>query len=203
MADQNDRIHEGGAPGPLRDVLGLTVEEFDALPPEVPQGVRFDAAFGVVAAGTEYAAGLLAERVWLSGAKPLAFYTREFYAGNPAVTVNAYGEGKAYWVGARLEPRGLSELLRSICAEKAIASPLRGGAPPPPDVEVTVRVSQGAAAGARAEGRGLLYLLNHGAVAREVPLEGSGAYVDLATGSAVTGVARLEAYGALILAIPP
>jgi beta-galactosidase len=198
MADENDRIHEGGAPGPLREVLGLTIEEFDALPPDVPQGVRFEAAFGGVGvgieSGTEHAAGLIAERAWLDGAKPLAFYTREFYAGAPAVAVNAYGKGKAYWIGSRLEGPGLSALLRAICGEQGIASPLRGGAVPPADVEVTVRVSPG--------GRSILYLLNHGAVAREVPLEGDGAYTDLATASSVSGVAHLEPYGALVLAAP-
>jgi beta-galactosidase len=204
MADENDRIHEGGAPGPLREVLGLTIEEFDALPPDVPQGVRFDAPFGGVAAGTEYKAGLLAERAWLSGAKALAFYTREFYAPAPAVTVNAYGEGRAYWIGTRLEEKGLAELLRAICAEKTIASPLRGGVVPPADVEVTVRVSPGSGAdgGEGSKGREILYLLNHGSAAREVPLEGAGAYVDLATGSSVTGVARLDAYGVLALLVP-
>src|SRR5262249_39068480 len=44
VADEHDRIHEGGAPGPLREVLGIRVEEFDALPPGAEQGVTFSAS---------------------------------------------------------------------------------------------------------------------------------------------------------------
>ncbi len=193
MADENDRIHDGGAPGPLRAVLGLTVEEFDALPPDVAQGVRFESPFGGLAAGVEYGASLLCERLWLEGAVPLAFYAREFYAREPAVTVHAYGEGKAYHVGTRLDRKALGEFLVAVCASHAITTPLGRGAPPPPDVEVAVRVSP--------SGQALLYLLNHGLVAREVPL-GPGAHVDLATKKTFVGTARVEPTDVLVLAVP-
>ena len=56
----------------------------------------------------------------------------------------------------------LRALLRGICAERGVGSPLPGDAAPPEGVEVTVRVSPG--------GKELLYLLNHGSVARDVAI---------------------------------
>jgi beta-galactosidase len=190
VVDENDRIHDGGAPGPLREVLGLTVEELDAVPPDVAQGVRFDAAFGALAAGEEYVASLLCDRVWLHGARGLARYTREFYAGEPAVTVNTYGEGKGYYVAARLDEKAYGALLVAVCAERGIASPLGGGVSPPSDVEVAVRVSP--------SGRTLLYLLNHGQVLGEVPLP-AGTHPDLLTGRAFTGRVSLDPGAVVIL----
>jgi beta-galactosidase len=190
LVDECDRIHEGGAPGPLREVLGLTVEEFDALPPGTPQGVRFDAAFGEVAAGEAIAASLLCDRVFLHGAQPLARYTHEFYAGDAAVTVHAHGSGEAYYIGTRLEEGGLGRLLRAICHMRAIASPLRDGATPPSGLEVTERVTPG--------GKALLYLLNHGGAPCEAPLR-PGVHVDLLTGKRFESAAALEPRSVLIL----
>src|SRR5262249_26026797 len=141
VVDEDDRIHEGGAPGPLRDVLGLTVEEFDAFPADVAQGVRLERPLGKLAADVEHGASLMAERLWLTSARPLARYTREFYAGDAAIAVNDCGKGKAYYLGTRLGESTLAELYRVICAERGITSPLRDGAAPPSGVEVTLRES--------------------------------------------------------------
>lgn len=190
LVDESDRIHPGGAPGPLRDVLGVTVEEFDALPPDVTQGASFDTPLGELPADVEVPVSLLCDRVWLEGARPLAHYTRLFYAGDPAVTVHDHGEGKAYYVGARFGDDALCKLLRAICAEQGIASPLRAGAIPAEGIEVTVRVSPG--------GESLLYLLNHGQASREVPLAGE-AYSDLLTGRALSRSVTLAPGEVLIL----
>lgn len=190
LADESDRIYAGGAPGPLRDVLGVTVEEFDALSKEVAQGVSFETAFGELPAGVEIGASLLCDRIWLQGARPLGRYTREFYAGDPAVTVHDHGEGKAYYVATRLEQVALGKLLRAICAERGIASPLRAGTVPADGVEVTVRVLP--------SGKALLYLLNHGRAPAEVPLEG-GAYLDLVTGKKCSGTVALAPSDVMIL----
>jgi beta-galactosidase len=190
VADETDRIHEGGPPGPLRDVLGITVEELDALPDDAPQRVRFTSPFGDLAADVEYPASLLCERIWLHGAKALAHYTLQFYAGCPAITVNHFGEGKAYYAATRLERAVWSRLMRTICAERGIASPLARGVAPPDGVEVAVRVSP--------SGKELLYLLNHGAVSRDVPIA-PGPRVDLLTKKNVEDVARLEPGDVLVL----
>src|SRR5699024_7206411 len=34
IVDEHDNVYIGGYPGPLRELMGVWVEEFDALPPE-------------------------------------------------------------------------------------------------------------------------------------------------------------------------
>jgi len=190
VVDEDDRTHEGGAPGPLREVLGLTVEELDAFPAEVAQGVRLEHAVGKLAVDAEHVASLMAERLWLSTARPLARYTREFYAGDVAIAVNEYGAGKAYYFGTRLAEPDLAEIYGAICAERGIASPLRDGVAPPTGVEVAVRVSPA--------GKALLYLLNHGGAKQSVPLP-DGAYLDLLSGKSCQGATALAPREVLIL----
>jgi beta-galactosidase len=190
VADENDRICEGGAPGPLREVLGVTVEEFDALPPSTPLTVGFEGAFGEIGAGAKVTASLIAERVWTHGARVIARYGQEFYAGDPAITVHDHGRGEAYYVGTRLGEDGLAPLLRAVCARRGVTSALHGGATPAPGVEVTVRATP--------DGPPLLYLLNHGPVPRSVPLP-PGRHVDLLTGHELESVVSLAPREVLIL----
>ncbi len=190
VADGSDRIAEGGPPGLLREVLGITVEELDALPEGARQVVRFVRAFGSLSPEVDYGASLLCERIWLQGAAALARYASDFYAGDPAVTVHSYGKGKGYYVATRLERDAWSQFVRTVSAEHGIVSPLRAGVVPPEGVEVTVRKSPG--------GHSLLYLLNHGAARREVSL-GSGEHIDLLTGHTFAGVAGVEPGEVLIL----
>ena len=182
--DENDLVHDGGAPGPLRALLGLTVEEYDALPAGATNGVRFDAD------GAEASVSFLCERLWLHGAKPLARYTGDFYAGEPAVTVNAFGLGRAYYVAAKLEPAALSTFLRSLCTDHGIGSPLADGVAPPEGVEATVRARPGHAP--------LLYLINHATADREIALP-PGAHRDLIAGREHRGRVTLRPRGVLVL----
>ncbi|MDF3057115.1 MAG: Beta-galactosidase [Rariglobus sp.] len=189
--DEHDRIHSGGAPGPLRDLLGLTVEEFDAPPGEGVQRVRFEEALAdTLPAGSDVACGFLNERLWLATARPLARYTADFYAGEPAITENAFGAGRSLYLATKLEDRALGALLRAFCARHGIVSPLRNGAPPPGGVEVAVRVSP--------EGSPLLYLINHMPEDRVVPLP-AGEYHDLLTGAVVHEETGLAPRGVRIL----
>lgn len=181
--DEHDRIHEGGAPGPLRALLGLTVEEYDALPAGATNGVRFDS-------GEEAEAGFLCERLWLDTARPLARYTKDFYAGEPAITDNAFGLGRAYYLATKLAPAGLSSFLRSVCAAHDIASPLPGGAPPPEGVELAVRATPGR--------EPLLHLINHATEPRTVPLP-TGDHHDLLSGVTYARNATLAPRDVLIL----
>ncbi|MBW8781674.1 MAG: beta-galactosidase [Verrucomicrobia bacterium] len=189
--DAHDLMHEGGAPGPLRKVLGLTVEEFDSLPAGETNGVRYEAAVGpLVTADTEASVSFLCERLWLHTAVPMARYTSDFYAGEPAITLNHFGLGRAYYLAAKLEPVALGILLRSVCAEHGVTSPLAKGVSPPDGVEVTVRA---------ATGRELVvYVINHASADRTVVLP-LGAHRDLLTGDLHRGQATLAPRGILLL----
>jgi beta-galactosidase len=189
VVDEHDHIHEGGAPGPLREVLGISVEEFDAIPASVKQGVRFASSLGSLADGP-VSASLMCERLWLQGAQPLAHYTDDFYAGDAAITVHEYGAGKAYYLGTRLDEPTLAALFSSIVAKHGIGSPLRDGVAPPAGIEVTVRVAPA--------GEALLYLLNHGDTQQAVTLP-TGVYADALSRKTFEGTVTLAPREVLIL----
>ena len=186
IVDENDRVHLGGYPGPLRNLLGIWSEELDVLPPDQSQAVVFIPPFGELSGS--YSGRLLFDRVHPEGAKVLATYGSDFYAGEPAVTVNDFGSGKAYYLATLLDPDALSGFLAKLCADHFLTPPLPNT---PPGVEVMPRVSPA--------GETLLYVLNHNAETLTVPLS-DGSYTDLLTDRALSGEAALEGRGVLILA---
>jgi beta-galactosidase len=192
LVDETDVVHSGGAPGPLREVLGLWIEETDALPPGKTNGMRFLNGFGGLLPEQRYEATLLCERIRLESAEPLAVYTDDFYAGEPALTVNRFGMGQAYFLATKADTIALEGILHGICQEQGVVSPLAHGAPPPKGVEVSVRVSP--------EGQQLLYLLNHNHDTVTVLLH-EGIYTDLLTGEMCLNTVALPSLGVRILSI--
>lgn len=194
LVDGDDLVHPGGAPGPLRELLGITVEETDACPPDRTNALRVTTpiaeADGGLTEGTLLPSAILCERVWLEGAEPIAVYERDFYAGEPGLTRNVFGDGRAYNLSTLLEPDALRHLLAALAAELGLGSPLAEGTPPPDGVEVTRRVAP--------DGRAVLYLLNHNVADVEVPLPDK-RFTDLLTGETVTGTASLGARGVRLL----
>ncbi|MBC8103977.1 MAG: beta-galactosidase [Cytophagales bacterium] len=192
LVDNNDLVHAGGAPGPLTKTLGLWVEETDALPKNKTNALRFERQLGGIEAGRTFPSRLLCDRVRLEAAQMVAAYTDDFYAGEPALTVNTLGQGRAYYLATRPEDDALTAILAALCAERGIGSPLGGGTPPPAGVEVSGRVSPG--------GSPLLYLLNHSLSSVNVALP-PGTYTDLLTGETLAEIASLEPRGVRILTL--
>ncbi len=101
IVDQNDTVHAGGHPGALRDVLGVTVEEF--LPLRSDERVALDdGAIGEV----------WAEQLVLEGAEAVRHYADGPAAGAPAVTRHRYGSGTAWYISTRLGGDDLAAVLR-------------------------------------------------------------------------------------------
>lgn len=186
LVDENDLVHLGGYPDPLRDLMGVWAEEIDALTPQQSNTVVFDEAFGELQGS--YSCGLLCDRIHAEGAQVLARYGQDFYAGEPAVTVNKFGAGRAYYLATSIEDEALKLLLKKVCDEASIAALLPDA---PAGVEAMRRVSPG--------GETLLYVLNHNA--REVPVAlPPGRFSDLISGQTLETQATLPAYGVWILA---
>ena len=100
IVDETLRCHLGGWPGAgLRELFGVWNEETDNLRPEEKRRItlRPEAPGGHVGTvdGRTYCAQLRPE-----GAEVLATYDEDFYAGTPAMTVNRWGRGRAYYLGA-------------------------------------------------------------------------------------------------------
>ncbi|MGW7024986.1 beta-galactosidase [Streptomyces decoyicus] len=150
IVDAHDRVHPGGCPAPLRELLGLRVEEFWPLDEgrsvAVGDGVRTGRA------------DLWSEVIDLEGAEALAHFTDGDLAGRPAVTRHTYGRGTVWYVGTRLDAALMRALLDDVRAAAGVAPVLPDL---PEGVQATVREGVG--------GR-YVFLLNHGARTVEVGL---------------------------------
>ncbi|MFF8012523.1 beta-galactosidase [Streptomyces sp. NPDC007929] len=165
IVDEHDAVHEGAYPGPLRDVLGLTVEEFSPLLPG--ERVRVTGPDG-----TELAADVWTEFVVPRGAETVLSYADGLTAGLPAVTRHRLGEGTAWYVSTRLGADGLDALL-GRAGEDARLAPR---ADLPRDVEVVRRTGTSGT---------YLFALNHTGSDVKVPLESAG--TELLTGEPAAG----------------
>ncbi|GAA4559566.1 beta-galactosidase [Streptomyces collinus] len=165
IVDQHDAVHEGAYPGPLRDVLGLTVEEFSPLLPG--ERVRVTGPDG-----TELSADVWTEFVVPRGAETVSAYADGPAAGLPAVTRHRLGEGTAWYVSTRLGADGLDALLGRAGEDAGLAP----RTDLPRDVEVVRRTG--------ASGT-YLFAVNHTGSDAKVPLEAAG--TELLTGDRAAG----------------
>ncbi|GHF35824.1 beta-galactosidase [Deinococcus metalli] len=181
VADDSDRVFPGGPPGPLRDLLGVWVEEVDALPPGQDNEV-------VMQGGLEgtFACSLLFEQLRVDDAEVLATYGQDFYAGSPVLTRRRVGKGQAWKLGTSPDAAGLRAVTRALC-DAAGVLPL---VPELPDgVEVTRREGTG--------GR-FLFLLNHTAEERRVSVPGL-AGTDLLSGDVLGETVTLPPRGVRVI----
>ncbi len=173
IVDKNDQIRLGGYPAPFRNLLGLKVEEFDALPVGVTNTVR---------AEQDFSTDLWADVITLEGAEALATFTKGFYAGRPAVTQHAFGAGHSFYLGTRLDAAGTAWVVSKACERAGVTREQF-----PEGVEAVRRTSEGA---------NYLVLLNH--TAKEVQVELSQTATDLVAGE-LTGPLTLSPYGVTFL----
>jgi beta-galactosidase len=135
----------GPAPGHLAELLGVTVEEIDALPPDRINRVRFVEGLRGMAPVT-----LWFEVLSATTARPLAVYQHGYYAGRAAATIRdgTIGRGRAIYVGVLAGLEFYQALFDWLL-------PLTGVEPllaTPPGVEARARYGP--------QGR-VLFLLNH------------------------------------------
>jgi beta-galactosidase len=145
LVDEHYLASESGFPHDLTDVFGLEVAEFDPLPRDEENHLAFKGNFPTSQMHTA--------RVWCDviepkGCQVLASFTKDFYAGHPAMTFNKFGSGKAIYVGTMSQQAFYYDLvtwLRTTC----LLHPLL-------KVPDTVEVSMREKAGAK-----IYFLLNH------------------------------------------
>ncbi len=135
IADENDRCVFGEYPGPLKEVLGVWVEETDALLPA--ERNRMLAEPGAEGLSGEYACDFLCDLLHLRGAEALCRFGDDFYAGMPAATCNSFGQGAAYYIGTRPEDAFLTDFFTALCTRMDIAAPFASAF----GVEITERIS--------------------------------------------------------------
>lgn len=176
--EDHDLVVLGGYPGRLKDILGIWVEESDALPPEENNSFVYE--------GKRYPAGLLCDLMHLRGAKEVASYESDFYAGMPVLTENQFGKGKGYYVGARSNEEFYKKYLGDICESLGI----KPVAKTPEGIEATARYNDNGE---------FLFLLNNTQEEKEIVMEEAG--TDLLTDKvyAKGDTLTLEKYGVAIV----
>ena len=158
-------------PGHLADVMGVTVEEFDSLPPDRVNRVQF----------VEGPSGTVEVALWFevlapTTARPLAIYQADYYADRPAATLREVDEGRTIYVGV-LAGADFYGLLFDWLLPVVGVRPLLDT---PPGVEAAARVGPA--------GR-VLFLLNHNDAPVTVTLPTR--YADALTDEAVSQELRL------------
>ena len=127
-----------GYPNNLTDLFGLEVLEFDPIPPGEENHLTFKGAFPT---SHLHPARLWCDIIEPKGCQILATYAKDFYAGRPAITMNAFGLGKAIYIGTMSHQHFYLDLvswLRQMCGLQPLLKV-------PENVEVCMRQREGIA----------------------------------------------------------
>ncbi|SFQ31365.1 beta-galactosidase [Caldicoprobacter faecalis] len=186
IVDENDLCFLGGFPGPLRKVTGIWSEEIDALYDHDVNHVvlKDDNPLGLKG---EYEARELCDLIHAETAEVLATYKSDFYAGRPALTVNSFGKGKAYYIAFRNNGDFLTDFYGALIRELNLKR------------AVDTELPQGVTAQMRTDGeRVFVFILNFVPEERQVDLKDM-RFKDMITGEDITGRISLPPYGVKIL----
>lgn len=186
IVDENDLCHLGGFPGPLRKTLGIWSEEIDGLHEHDTNGIAIQGENALGLSGS-FASHELCDLIHTEGADVLAVYSDDFYAGHPALTVNAFGKGKAYYLATRAKAPFYDAFYAGVVKQAGVLRALDTALP----VGVTAQV--------RTDGvNDYVFVLNFSDQAQLITLDGH-SYTDMQSGQAVEGELAVALHGVRIL----
>lgn len=189
IANESDLCFQNGFPGPFRDICGVWAEEIDVLYDNERMSIVAEPGNNAGLNGS-YDAGVFCDLIHAEGATVLARYDREFYRGQPAVTVNEFGKGRAYYIASRNGPRFHADFSRRLIDDLGLSRALGGELPD----GVTARV--------RTDGkREFVFVLGFNQEPVSIDLAGS-ELTDLFTNEDVSGSLDLPAYTVRVLTRP-
>ena len=162
IVNEHDLVIPGGYPGNLRDILGIWVEEQDALPENESNRFFYENA--------EYPAEMLCDIMHLEGAESVSLYEEDFYRGTPVITKNQLGEGTAWYIGTRSDRRFYRRLLTDIFRETGVQSVMQT----PEGVEAAVRENE--------HGK-VIFLMNHTSEEKDILMGDN--YTEMITGRGI------------------
>jgi beta-galactosidase len=186
VKDEANAVVNQPLPGLLAEVCGLTVAEYDSLSEDAPQSIRF-------LLPELKALGSFEERTWCdllapAGARVLAEYASDYYAGRPAITLNQHGSGQAVYVG--------------VFGDRALYRALLGWLVQSLNIPPVMDAPEGIEVAERWQGdRRLLFILNHTCASGKVSLPGG--YINLLDGKVLRGKLTIPGRDLVILASQP
>ncbi|HEX8550702.1 MAG TPA: beta-galactosidase [Abditibacteriaceae bacterium] len=186
IADESDLCFLGGFPGPLREVMGLWIEETDVLQDHHEQSVLFSDG-STPLGGRSYKARHYCDIVRLESAKVLAIYGEQFYAGTPALTENQFGKGRAFYIASRNDANFHEDfvggLIDSCVLKRALETEI------PEGVSVQMRAD---------ENHEWIFILNFSNSAQQMTLPDA-EYLDVLEGRTASSTLHLPIFGASVL----
>ena len=181
LVDEHNQACDTGFPRDLTELFGLEVVEYDALPTGEENQLTFKGSFQT--------SHLHPARIWCDliepkGCQVLAGFTKDFYAGKPAITMNTFGLGKAIYIGTQSHSHFYLDLVTWLRQSVGLTPLLKV----PENIEVAMR---------QKEGEKVYILLNH--QNSPVRLQFYKPMHDFLTGNNITGNYDLPPYGVLVI----
>jgi len=168
----NNQCHMMPLPSLLAGCFGVHVKEYDPIGADEHSLIN--------ESGTAYACTQWNDLLEPTTSKAIAWYDCDFYKGSPAITVNEWGDGKAYYIGTFPDEGYYSDLFVSL-AEGTGIEVIRDM---PEGLQVTYR-SNGSCT--------YMFILNLSREEKTLSLEGR--KQSLFSGNVVEGELKLPAYG--------
>jgi beta-galactosidase len=179
--DEHSIVPDSGLPHNLTDLFGLEVQEFDTLPPSEENHLTFKGAFPT---SHLHSAKLWCDLIEPKGCQVLATYSKDFYAGKPAITMHTFGLGKAIYIGTQSHQHFYHDLVSWLRTVGGLHPLLKV----PENIEVSLREKEGAR---------VYFLLNH--QNSPVRVQFYKPMHDFLTGSNIVGNYDIQPHGVLVL----
>ncbi len=136
----------------------------------------------------QYEAYELCDLIHLEKAESLAVYRDDFYAGRPALTVNTFGEVKAYYIATKIQEEFYTDFYEKLINEAGLTRIL-----------MNTELPKGVTAQVRTDGvNQFMFILNFSDQEQMIDLDKQH-YTDMETGLMVKGELSLPLYGVRIL----
>jgi beta-galactosidase len=164
VVDAYNTIFNQPAPGPLREFVGVEVDDYGSLDASVSIAAKLGDKPGEIT----LEATAWADEIIPTNAEVLATYDEGWLTDYPAITLNSYGKGKVVYVGTLLRGESLKTFIAWLCALADVPQ----GLATPENVRAYER---------RNEETRLLFLLNFGDEAQTITLDGQ--WEDTLTGT--------------------
>ena len=181
LVDEHSLVSATGFPNNLTDLFGLEVQEFDTLPPSEENHLTFKGAFPT---SHLHPARLWCDLIEPKGCQVLATYSKDFYAGKPAMTMNTFGLGKAIYIGTQCHQHFYHDLVSWLRNMVGLHPLLKV----PENIEVSMREK---------EGSRIYFLLNH--QTSPIRVQFYKPMHDFLTGANIVGNYDVPPYGVLVI----
>jgi beta-galactosidase len=179
--DEHSIVPDSGLPHNLTDMFGLEVQEFDTLPPSEENHLTFKGAFPT---SHLHPAKIWCDLIEPKGCQVLATYSKDFYAGKPAITMNTFGLGKAVYIGTQSHQHFYHDLVAWLRNMTGLHPLLKV----PENIEVSMR---------EREGSRVYFLLNH--QSSPVRVQFYKPMHDFLTGNNIVGNYDIQPHGVLVI----